>query len=130
MSVPTLSSQTRASIQQNVVRIIQLHEELLGELHKAVPHSEYCQSESNEAHEVVKAKHVRWHSVDLASERSPMRQLSRKLRHSHDFGRPTERQPVGLTADAKTAGIVAVIFGSVVRRSPMCGPSTPADYVR
>lgn len=33
----------RSSINQNLADIVDLHEELLGELHRAVPHSEYSQ---------------------------------------------------------------------------------------
>lgn len=35
----------RSSINQNLADIIDLHEELLGELHRAVPHSEYTQTD-------------------------------------------------------------------------------------
>lgn len=33
----------RSSINQNLAEVVDLHEELLGELHRAVPHSEYTQ---------------------------------------------------------------------------------------
>jgi hypothetical protein len=42
-SIPTLSLNLRASINRNLNDIAELHEELLGDLHRAVPHSEYTQ---------------------------------------------------------------------------------------
>lgn len=33
----------RSSINHNLAEVVDLHEELLGELHRAVPHSEYTQ---------------------------------------------------------------------------------------
>lgn len=33
----------RSSINQNLADIVDLHEDLLGELHRAIPHSEYTQ---------------------------------------------------------------------------------------
>ncbi|KAL8403654.1 hypothetical protein RB594_008780 [Gaeumannomyces avenae] len=45
-SLPTQVPGLRSSINQNMTEIVELHEELLGELHRAVPHSEYTQAES------------------------------------------------------------------------------------
>ncbi|KAI9172000.1 Phosphatidylinositol 3,4,5-trisphosphate-dependent Rac exchanger 1 protein [Paramyrothecium foliicola] len=41
--LPTLPAGLRTSINQNLTEIVELHEEILGELHKVVPHSEYNQ---------------------------------------------------------------------------------------
>lgn len=43
VSLPTMPSGLRSSINRNLTDIIELHEELLGELHRAVPFSEYTQ---------------------------------------------------------------------------------------
>jgi hypothetical protein len=43
VSLPTMPSGLRSSINRNLTDIIELHEELLGELHRAVPYSEYTQ---------------------------------------------------------------------------------------
>lgn len=43
VSLPTMPSGLRSSINRNLADIIELHEELLGELHRAVPYSEYTQ---------------------------------------------------------------------------------------
>lgn len=43
VSLPTLPSGLRSSINRNLADIVELHEELLGELHRAVPDSEYSQ---------------------------------------------------------------------------------------
>ncbi|KAI0164875.1 Dbl homology domain-containing protein [Xylariaceae sp. FL1272] len=69
-SLPTLQSNLRSSINQNLTDIIELHEEILGELHAVVPNSEYTQPE----HVVVKTatdpsrRHHRWRSLDSVPE--------------------------------------------------------------
>lgn len=45
VSLPTMPQGLRSSINQNLAEIVDLHEELLGELHRAVPHSEYTQTD-------------------------------------------------------------------------------------
>ncbi|KAJ2900511.1 Round spore [Zalerion maritima] len=42
-SLPTVTIGLRSSINQNLNDIVQLHEEILGDLHRVVPHSEYTQ---------------------------------------------------------------------------------------
>jgi len=113
-SVLSLSSQTRAAIQQNVTQILQLHEDLLGELHKTVPHAEYTQSAGQESYPITKAKHTRFHSADIIPGRLLEAKTSRKSRHSLEIGRPTDHRPIGLVADTKTAGNVAKIFNKYV----------------
>ncbi|KAG5657225.1 hypothetical protein KAF25_001814 [Fusarium avenaceum] len=44
-ALPTLPERLRSSINHNLDQILQLHEEILGELHRAVPHSEYSQAD-------------------------------------------------------------------------------------
>ncbi|KAK5987607.1 hypothetical protein PT974_11739 [Cladobotryum mycophilum] len=46
-SLPTEHVGLRSSINRNLTEIIELHEEILGELHRAVPHSEYTQVDIN-----------------------------------------------------------------------------------
>lgn len=115
-SVLSLSSQTRAAIQQNVTQILQLHEDLLGELHKTVPRAEYTQSAGQESYPITKAKHTRFHSADIIPGRLLEAKTSRKSRHSLEIGRPTDHRPIGLVADTKTAGNVAKIFNKYVKR--------------
>ncbi|PHH87009.1 hypothetical protein CDD83_9425 [Cordyceps sp. RAO-2017] len=42
-SLPSMCTGLRSSINKNLTEIVELHEEILGELHRAVPHSEYTQ---------------------------------------------------------------------------------------
>ncbi|KAL7909681.1 hypothetical protein GGI35DRAFT_493525 [Trichoderma velutinum] len=44
-ALPSICVGLRSSINQNLTEIVKLHEELLGELHRAVPHSEYTQAD-------------------------------------------------------------------------------------
>ena len=115
-SVPSLSSQTRAAIQQNVTQILQLHEDLLGELHKTVPHAEYTQNAGQEFYPITKAKHTRFHSADIIPWKLLGAKMGRKLRHSLEIERPADHRPIGLVADTKTAGNVAKIFNKYVSR--------------
>ncbi|KAM3483745.1 hypothetical protein MY8738_002795 [Beauveria namnaoensis] len=50
----------RLAIHQNLTEILRLHDEILGELHRAVPHSEYSYSDAQPK------GHRRWSSVDLS----------------------------------------------------------------
>lgn len=61
----------RSSINQNLADIVELHEEILGELHRAVPHSEYTQLQyppsslaAPDPSLANTAGHRRWASLD------------------------------------------------------------------
>lgn len=45
VSLPTMPQGLRSSINRNLADIVDMHEELLGEMHRAVPHSEYTQAD-------------------------------------------------------------------------------------
>lgn len=115
-SVPSLSTQTRVSIQQNVTQILQLHEDLLDELLKGIPHADYTQSARHESYPITKAKHIRFHSADIIPGRLAEAKFSRKQRHSLDIGKSMDHRPIGLVADTKTAGNVARIFNKHMKR--------------
>jgi hypothetical protein len=70
-SLPTLSPGLRSSINQNLTDIVQLHEELLGDLHRVVPHSEYSQLDMpSQFTKSVRGSqgHRRWKSLDAVLE--------------------------------------------------------------
>jgi len=114
--VPALPAQTRASIQQNISQILQLHEDLLAELHQTVPQAEFTQSAHQETYPVTKAKHIRFHSADLMPGRFVEHKIARRLRHSLDIGRSPERRSHGLVTDTRTIGDIARIFNKHVGR--------------
>ncbi|KAL1611975.1 hypothetical protein SLS60_000198 [Paraconiothyrium brasiliense] len=114
--VPALPAQTRASIQQNISQILQLHEDLLAELHQAVPQADYTQSAHQEVYPVTRAKHIRFHSADLMPGRFVEHKITRKLRHSLDIGRSPDHRPQGLVTDTKTVGDIAKIFNKHMKR--------------
>jgi len=72
-SLPAVCMGLRASINQNLAEIIELHEEILGEVQRLIPHSEYTQVEtparermtSNQAR-LGPQGHRRWASSDAA----------------------------------------------------------------
>lgn len=116
-SVPTLSAQTRASIQRNISQILHLHEDLLSELHQAVPLADFTQSAQQEAYPVTKAKHIRFHSADMIPSRFAENKVTRRLRHSFEIGRSPDRQPRAPATDTKIAGSIAKVFNKHVSRS-------------
>ncbi|KAL7629427.1 hypothetical protein AAE478_000947 [Parahypoxylon ruwenzoriense] len=69
-SLPSPHLGLRSSINRNLTDIVELHEEILGELHRVVPNSEYTQPERipiTPNSPPVK-KHNRWHSLDSVPE--------------------------------------------------------------
>jgi hypothetical protein len=112
--IPALPVQTRASIQQNISQILQLHEELLAELHRVVPQADHTHMTQQEAFPVTKAKHIRFHSADLMPGRFADHKASRRIRHSLEIGRSPDRRAQGLVTDTKTVGEIAKIFNKHV----------------
>jgi len=113
-ALPTLSGQTRSSIQQNISQILQLHEDLLAELHQVVPQADFTRSAYQETYPVTKAKHIRFHSADIVPGRFAEHKTARRLRHSLEIGRTPDRRPRGLVTDTQTAGNIAKIFNKHV----------------
>jgi hypothetical protein len=91
-ALPTLSGHTRSSIQQNISQILQLHEDLLAELHEAVPQADFTNSAYQESYPVTKAKHIRFHSADIIPGRFAEHKATRRLRHSLEM---VDRQIAG-----------------------------------
>lgn len=108
-------SQIRKSVNQTLTQVVQLHEDLLGELYKVIPHAEYTQDDSTSTCSVVQhRKHFRWHSADVTLPRNDLSKSERKLRHSFEIGRVKEQKSTALTADTKTAAGVARVFNQLV----------------
>lgn len=101
--MPSLSLSLRASIHGNLNDIIALHEELLGDLHRVVPHSEYTQLSPTSLAKALGSKvagHQRWRSLDAQTEKE-------------DHG--WIRRIPGMVAESKVAADVAKIFAQKVR---------------
>lgn len=58
----------RSSINQNLAAVVELHEEILGDLHRAVPHSEYTQMDMLTCPKDHVEKHRRIRSLDAVPE--------------------------------------------------------------
>jgi hypothetical protein len=115
-AVPSLSGQTKSSIQQNISQILQLHEDLLDELHHVIPQADLTNSAQHETYPVTKAKHIRFHSADIIPGRFAEHKAARRLRHSLEIGRSPDRRPRGLVTDTETVGNVAKIFNKHMKR--------------
>ncbi|KAK3984694.1 hypothetical protein QBC44DRAFT_345861 [Cladorrhinum sp. PSN332] len=104
-SLPTLPSGLRASINQNLTDIVELHEEMLGELHRAVPHSEYTQLDFSVQTSPVSPGirgHQRWRSLDAVPEDKD--------------GLLWLRDVPGMLSEPQTAAEVAKIFTKKMNR--------------
>ncbi|KAF8866627.1 Dbl homology domain-containing protein [Acephala macrosclerotiorum] len=102
-SIHSLSPNLRASIKRNLNEIVELHDELLGDLHKAVPHSEYTQSTCGEpALSPQPNHHHRWRSLDAVSDQVTGAAWLQKI--------------PGMTAEPKVAAEVAKVFGKKINR--------------
>jgi hypothetical protein len=97
-SIPSLSLSLRTSINRNLNEIVELHEELLGELHRVVPHSEYTQADHAESSlSPPVSGHNRWRSLDAVPENSKGSSWLHKV--------------PGMTAEPEIAAKVANVFG-------------------
>jgi hypothetical protein len=81
------------SINQNLNEIIELHEEILGELHRVVPHSEYSQVDYTHSSVVMAANRL---STNAIGDISWMQKIP------------------GMTAEARIAAEVTRVFGQKV----------------
>jgi len=115
-ALPTLSGNTKSSIQQNISQILQLHEDLLADLHQVVPQADFTKSADQETYPVTKAKHIRFHSADIVPGRFAEHRAARRLRHSLEIGRSPDRRPHGLVTDTETAGDIAKVFNKHMKR--------------
>ncbi len=68
--MPSAHIGLRSSINRNLTDIVELHEEILGELHRVVPNSEYTQPERIPVtpNPPPSRKHHRWRSLDSVPE--------------------------------------------------------------
>ncbi|KAI0486421.1 Dbl homology domain-containing protein [Xylaria cf. heliscus] len=103
-SLPTQHHGLRSSINQNLTDIIELHEEILGELHRIVPDSEYTQPEyvAVKPDPLPSQQHHRWHSLDSVPE--------------DRGGRSWLHSVPSVVAEPSIAAGVAQIFGNKINR--------------
>ena len=129
-SVPTLSSQTKSSIQLNITQILQLHQDLLVDLHQIVPWADCSSAAHQDTCPVTKAKHIRFHSADIRHGRLADHHLSRRLRHSHEIGRSPDQRPRTMVADTRIVGNIAKVFNKHVRCTSHQQRCPPTDNHR
>lgn len=103
-SLPTSPACLRSSVNQNLADIVELHEEILGDLYRVVPNSEYPQTDMTlqrtQSNPPV-CGHHRWRSLDAVPEGK------RGTSRSRDAAR--------LSAEPQTAADVAKVFLKRVR---------------
>ncbi|KXH45538.1 RhoGEF domain-containing protein [Colletotrichum nymphaeae SA-01] len=103
-SLPTLPPGLRSSINRNLTDIVELHEELLGELHRAVPDSEYTQMEIPSLPRKPPSRgHQRMRSLDSVPE-------------DDDRAISWLQEVPGMISEAQIAGDVAKVFSRKMNR--------------
>jgi hypothetical protein len=113
-SLPTLPAALRTSINRNLTDIVELHEEMLGDLHRVVPHSEYTQLDQPLNPPPSKPQgHHRWKSLGAVPE------------NRGSFTRPQELP--GMTVEPQIAAEVARIFSRKVSPRYMEGDGREAS---
>lgn len=97
----------RSSINRNLGDIVDLHEELLGDLHRAVPHSEYAQLGPPSQTIPRNHGHQRMRSLDSVPE--------------DNAGMPWMTSPADMVAEPSVAADVAKVFANKVSPSKHLG---------
>ncbi|KAF2273398.1 uncharacterized protein EI97DRAFT_436053 [Westerdykella ornata] len=116
-TIPAISSRARTCIQHNINQILQLHQDLLRELHRVVPHADFTQSVvQRETYPAARPKHIRFHSVDLIPVKLAEPNATQRLRHSLELGRPPDKRSQALILDTQTAGNIAKVFNAHMSR--------------
>ncbi|KAE9988827.1 hypothetical protein EG328_007431 [Venturia inaequalis] len=115
-TMPTMTLQRRKNIQKSVTQIVQLHEELLAELHKMVPNSEATEDDIMPRPQRRKAKHFRWHSAESVPSRPNLRAMGHRVRHSIDASRPAILQVGGVIVNTSIVLNVAKVFDRFMSR--------------
>ncbi|KAI9892962.1 MAG: hypothetical protein M1814_000846 [Vezdaea aestivalis] len=113
-SVPNLSQNIRASIRQNVMDIIQLHESLLSDMMAIVPG--YNERQRHVHRRSRFRVRTRSQSLDLSSSSSDGFNASTHARKSMDVVHPAARHGGSFTAEPKVALGVAKIFERLMSR--------------
>lgn len=100
-SLPPVSAGLRSSINRNLAEIVELHEEILGEIHRVVPDSEYTQlAVPKPFKRAPRRPHHRWKSMDSVPENTEHISLLQCV--------------PGMVAEPQVAEEVAKIFGKRV----------------
>jgi hypothetical protein len=114
---PSTGIQTRASARSNITNMLQLHTELLEDLHQVIPFSEHDQAITEISTPKRKPYHVRWHSEDSIPVRRPPLVTSHtgwSNRYSLDSHQTPSQDPLSLTCTPITAADVGRIFAKNV----------------
>ncbi|KAL7938941.1 hypothetical protein V8C35DRAFT_328821 [Trichoderma chlorosporum] len=106
-ALPSICVGLRSSINRNLTEIVKLHEELLGELHRVVPHSEYAQADLAPSLTNLPVPdrlhtHRRWSSLGAVPEQNAKAKWLLKA--------------PGMLSDPQVAAEVSKVFGKKISR--------------
>jgi hypothetical protein len=118
-SVPSLTVRTRKSVHRTVSQILQLHEDLLAELHRAVPNYDQNIAEGKQLRP-TKRMHTRWQSADATPGIVNRVTSTRRQRRSLDICSTTRYETADCVVDTSTSKLVAQIFNRHVGLVTSC----------
>lgn len=114
----TTTSFARRTVQKVIADILLLHDDILGELHHAVPFSEYDQVIASTPQVVTARSHNRWHSVDVVPARPTpghtVLAAIRQGRRSLNISRSTEDEQFVLQCSPQIVTAVVKVFSKHV----------------
>lgn len=113
-SMPSVSPGIRITVERTVTHIVQLHEDLLGELYKAIPRLGRSGTRPSIERPARCSAHMRWRSAESAPHRHNRRNSIRQLRHSFDSAPYGEQRHPYWTADTQIAARVGRVFDTFV----------------
>lgn len=100
--------------------MLKLHDDILGDLHRVVPFSEYDQKTAKIP--TMPRTHARWHSVDIVPTRgTPNRAVLstiRQGRRSLNISRSSDEDQAMLRCTPKTVAAVTEVFAAYVGNNP------------
>lgn len=117
------TAHTRTSARSNLADMIQLHDEILGQLHSIVPFSDYDSRAAVETAAAFRPSHARRISDDGTSPRKPHHLFSHtgwSKRRSLDIKTTLDTEPVILSCSTTTVSEVAKLFARNVCRYTSC----------
>ncbi|KAI9824694.1 MAG: hypothetical protein M1826_007272 [Phylliscum demangeonii] len=116
-SVSAIPELARASILRNLTEILALHEHLLGELHRVIPHAEYTKPSSKADRQPHQHRRSRSGSVtSTASHDKPGKNKTRPRKLLDPGPSEADCYDIAATAEPKVAKEVAHIFSGLLKR--------------
>ncbi|KIW08936.1 uncharacterized protein PV09_00852 [Verruconis gallopava] len=115
-SAPPVSLRRKEMIQKSLSQIIQLHEDLLGELQRVVPSRAESTQRLTLQHQTDESRHTRWHSFDNGQKSGQIPEFRHRFQRSVDLSRSPSPIARSMVMTTNTVHDVAKVFDRFARR--------------